>query len=66
MKKEMPRQLIITNTITNQKWATVYNANELSDSKALNWLLSFVDPGDEYTVQFTNTTIIVDAEYTSF
>ncbi len=50
----MIRQIVITNTITNEKWAMQFNPVNVSDSESLHYLLCDVDPGEVYTVAFTS------------
>ena len=50
----MLRQLVITNTITKDKWATQFESEKVTDSQAFHHLLCYVDPGDVYTASFTN------------
>ncbi len=52
----MLRQMVIANTITNEKWATQFDSEITKDSEALHILLCYVNPGDNYTVSFTNET----------
>ncbi len=55
MENEMIREIVITNSKTNEKFAMQFDANRIKDSEAMHHLLCFVDPGEEYTVKFTNS-----------
>lgn len=46
------RTILITEK-GGQKYEMNYPSKGVTDSEALHYLLSFVDPGDEYTVSFS-------------
>jgi hypothetical protein len=46
------RVITIKNSL--ETWEMKFDPDKLKDSEALHHLLGFVDPGEEYTVQFKN------------
>ena len=46
------RIIIITNG--HETWEMPFDSTVTTDSRALHMLLAYVDPGEEYTVKFTN------------
>jgi hypothetical protein len=51
-RNSLDRIILITEK-DGTKYEMPYPSKDVTDSKALNYLLSFVDPGDEYTVTFS-------------
>lgn len=48
------RTITIISNSTGEKFEMEFSSVSVKDSKALHHLLSFVDPGDDYTVVFKN------------